>query len=64
MPRRLSDIVVSNPASHKRRPEISGSGHGLVGMRERVAVYGGQFESGLVAGGGFRVRARMPLAAP
>jgi signal transduction histidine kinase len=38
----------------------SASGHGLLGMRERVAVYGGSFDAGPHAGGGFRVAARLP----
>jgi signal transduction histidine kinase len=38
-------------------------GNGLRGMRERVALLGGTFAAGDVAGGGFRVRARLPLAA-
>ena len=38
-----------------------GNGHGLLGMRERVSVYGGELEAGPQAGGGFRVRARLPV---
>jgi signal transduction histidine kinase len=38
-----------------------GSGHGLVGMRERVSVYGGELEAGPQASGGFRLRATLPV---
>jgi signal transduction histidine kinase len=36
-------------------------GHGLVGMRERVKLYGGELETGRPRGGGWRVRATLPL---
>ena len=39
-----------------------GGGHGLVGMRERVSVYGGKLEAGSRPEGGFRLRATLPVA--
>ncbi len=41
-----------------------GDGHGLVGMRERADSIGGSVSAGPAAGGGYRVRAHLPFAAP
>jgi signal transduction histidine kinase len=42
-------------------PSSDGSGRGLTGMRERAAALGGRLDAGSRAGGGFRVRAWLPL---
>jgi signal transduction histidine kinase len=43
-------------------PARTGCGHGIIGMRERVAVFGGEFAAGPRPAGGFGVRARFPVA--
>ncbi len=42
-------------------PQTS-AGHGIVGMRERVALYDGSLEVGPLPGGGYGVRASLPIA--
>jgi signal transduction histidine kinase len=48
------------PASSK--PESADPGHGLIGMRERVALFGGELWTGPADDGGFIVRASVPVA--
>jgi signal transduction histidine kinase len=45
-------------------PRPNGSGHGLHGMHERVAVCGGTLDAGPCPGGGFLVRATLPVESP
>ncbi|HWE68916.1 MAG TPA: histidine kinase [Acidimicrobiales bacterium] len=41
-------------------PPEGGGGHGIIGMRERVAMFGGALEAGPLPGGGYEVRAHIP----
>ena len=42
--------------------DAGGNGHGLVGIGERVKLYGGEMTSGAAAGGGFRLTTSLPLS--
>ena len=44
-------------------PDVAGSGHGIIGMRERVSLLGGEFSAGPLPGYGFQVSAHIPLPA-
>ncbi|MGK3103167.1 MULTISPECIES: sensor histidine kinase [Streptomyces] len=55
-------VVNGPPLSAPTKPlETSGTGHGLVGMVERVRLVGGMLDTGPLPDGGFRVAARLPL---
>lgn len=54
-------VPVQQPANASR---IKGSGLGLVGMRERIAVLGGTMEAGRTEDGAWRVHATIPLTPP
>jgi len=56
-------IDVTDAGGHRRAGPPAPGGHGIIGMRERAALFGGDFEAGPGPDGGFRVTARLPLAA-
>ncbi|MCX4980676.1 sensor histidine kinase [Streptomyces sp. NBC_00572] len=60
----LTVLVVNGPSTEADSAVergASGTGHGLVGMRERVRLTGGSLDTGPLPDGGFRVAARLPL---
>ena len=54
-------VTVTDQGTGKPRPRVESGGHGLVGMRERVRVCGGELRHGPRQSGGFEVDARLPL---
>jgi signal transduction histidine kinase len=57
-------VEVVNDAPAQPPLAAPGGGHGLVGMRERVSLFGGSFSAGPRPSGGFAVRAGFPTAVP
>jgi len=58
------DVMNQAPRHIATRDSAVASGHGLVGMKERVALYGGQFSAGLGPDGGYAVHVSLPLDSP
>jgi signal transduction histidine kinase len=54
------ELEIIDDGAGGREPVASG-GHGLVGMRERVALYGGRLDAGRRPSGGFAVRVLLPI---
>jgi MYXO-CTERM domain-containing protein len=54
-------VSIADRGSGRPDARLGSGGHGLVGMRERVRMYGGELHAGRRRGGGFEVRARFPL---
>ena len=57
---RLEVEVVDDAATQSDHPNAP-TGHGIVGMRERVALLGGELETGPRVSGGYRVAASLPI---
>ena len=55
------EVTNDEAASNDRGQHVVKAGHGLIGMRERVAVFDGEFSAQRRPGGGFRVAARLPF---
>jgi signal transduction histidine kinase len=54
------EVVDDGPGPDPAQAALPASGHGVVGMRERVALFGGTLRTGPVNGRGYRVEALLP----
>jgi len=55
------ELEIVDDGSGDTQSSVSRGGHGLVGMRERVALYGGRLDAGRSQSGGFAVRVLLPV---
>lgn len=55
------DVTINDNGSGSQEAATASTGHGLIGMRERVEMLGGEMRVGSSALGGFSVHARLPL---
>ncbi|MEU6767395.1 histidine kinase [Streptomyces sp. NPDC046853] len=54
------EIEVVDTGAAREAPRADGNGRGLIGLRERLAVYGGELTAGPTLTGGYRIGARIP----
>jgi signal transduction histidine kinase len=59
-PRALT-VEIRNAAGSGHAPPTAAGGHGLMGIRERVAMYGGDLQAGPSSAGGYTLQVRLPL---
>jgi signal transduction histidine kinase len=55
------EVADEGPGGGSPGAQPAPAGHGLIGMRERAALFGGELSTMRTPGGGFQVRARLPL---
>jgi len=60
---RLDELEIEVRDNGKGSATSDGLGHGLVGVRERVKIYGGEMSAGKANGGGFVLSTRLPVGA-
>jgi signal transduction histidine kinase len=62
------EVLTSGPSvltgGHPAPRGVTGAGRGLLGLRQRIGVYGGDLDARRRLGGGYRVRARIPVEQP